>query len=73
MQAKSMRVHEPLAVDRLTKLDQLRGLRAEWDDLLEEAESASVFQPGSGSRPRMSTSGRHGALFVFTPSVYSAN
>src|SRR5262249_45065033 len=35
---------EPLAVQCLTRLDELRGLRKEWDDLVRETESASIFQ-----------------------------
>jgi len=33
-----------VSVDCLSTLDELRALRPEWDDLLKEAESASIFQ-----------------------------
>jgi len=44
MQTTALRAREPLAVQCLTRLDELRRLRGEWDDLLRETESASIFQ-----------------------------
>src|SRR5262245_7656565 len=44
MRTGAVRANEPLIVERLTRLDELRGLRGAWDKLLHEAESTSVFQ-----------------------------
>ena len=41
MQTTTLQAREPLAVQCLTRLDELRDLRAEWDDLLQVKPAAA--------------------------------
>src|SRR5262245_51536060 len=66
MQTSAMRVRQPLAVDHLTKLDQLHRLRGEWDDLLEKDESSSIFQTWEWVTTWYEHFGSHGAISVLT-------
>ena len=58
--------HEPLVVHCLTKLDDLRRLRGEWDALLQEAESSSIFQTWEWVTTWYEHFGSDRAIFVLT-------
>src|SRR5262245_60525392 len=66
MQTTTLQAREPLAVQCLTQLDEVQRLREVWNDLVQDAESASIFQTWEWVTTWYEHFGSAGEIFVLT-------